>query len=109
MTQSPIFSATEYGFPSSFAFTVNRGGRWTPMYDASPLVTGNTRSQDQQVVYHPNGAIYIREIADLADKNLKTLYMGASPYLMDRTASIDIDNETDFVIASAIAEAGLAG
>lgn len=97
-----VFSATEYGFPISFAFRVADGKNWEPVFPDSPMVTGNTRSQNQQVACHPNGAIYIRQVSDLADAALKTLYQGGLPYMMDRTASVDIDSEADFRIAEAL-------
>lgn len=97
-----IFSATEYGFPITFAFNLNDDESWEPVSENSPMLTGNTRSQDQKTVYHPNGAIYVRQVVDLADPDLLTLYHGAVPYLMDRADSVDIDNEIDFLIAEAI-------
>lgn len=103
-TGKPVFSATEYGFPISFAF-YNKGQEWAPVFDESPMLTGNTRSQDQQVAYHPNGAIYIRRVSDLNDPSLSTLYKNASAYLMNRTESVDIDNAIDFLVAEAILSA----
>ncbi len=105
--KTPVFSATEYGFPISFAFHTDDDGHWHPTIDSSPMVTGNTRSQDQRPAYHPNGAIYVRSVESLGEPNLKTLYDGALPYLMDRKVSIDIDNEIDFKIAAAIVNAGI--
>lgn len=106
-SQKPVFSATEYGFPVSFAFYMESDGTWAPVGAANPMETGNTRSQDQRTAYHPNGAIYVRAVADLATPDLKTLYDGAVAYVMDRNASVDIDNEADFAIASAMVDAGL--
>jgi len=101
-TGKAVFSATAYGFPVSFAFHMADDSGWTPMLQNSPMVTGNTRSQDQVPAYHPNGAIYVRAIADLGTPGLKTLYDGASPYLMDANSSVDIDNESDFLVAAAL-------
>ncbi len=101
-TQRAVFSATNYGFPISFAFHLDEKREWSPVFPESPMVTGNTRSQNQREAYHPNGAIYVRSIADLADENLKTLYSGATPYMMSRTDSIDIDSEIDFKMAEAL-------
>ncbi len=107
-TKHPIFSATEFGFPISFAFHIENEKNWAPLSEQSPMLTGNTRSQDQRTAYHPNGAIYIRSVKDLMNPSLNTLYQDAIPFIMDRTASIDIDNEVDFIIASAIVEANMA-
>lgn len=97
----PVFSATEYGFPISFAF-YDEGDQWTPVFESSPMLTGDTRSQDQKIAYHPNGAIYVRKIKDLESSSLVTLYQNAEPYLMNRTQSVDIDNPIDFLVAGAI-------
>lgn len=98
----PVFSATNYGFPISFAFRMQELSLWKPVFPNSPMVTGNTRSQNQQETYHPNGAIYVRNINDLAQYDLKTLYSDAVPYLMSRTDSVDIDSEVDFRVAAAL-------
>jgi CMP-N-acetylneuraminic acid synthetase len=103
----PVFSATEYGFAVSFAFYTEPDGTWTSVGPSNPMETGNTRSQDQRAACHPNGAIYVRAVKDLADPNLRTLYQGAVPYLMDRKFSVDIDNEIDFVVATAMVNAGV--
>lgn len=98
----PVFSATKYGFPLSFAFHAEDPDRWDPVFVDSPMLTGNTRSQNQREAFHPNGALYVRPIHDLARADLKTLYDDAIPYLMSREASVDIDTETDFRIATAL-------
>ena len=101
-TGKAVFSATQYGLPPSFAFTMPAQDTWAPLFPDSPMVTGNTRSQNQQEAYHPNGAIYVRSIADLANSNLQTLYTDALPYLMSRIDSLDIDCETDFKMATGL-------
>jgi len=100
-TNNAVFSATEYGFPISFAFNLTEDPvrLWEPVLDHSPMITGNTRSQDQKKAFHPNGAIYVRNISDLEAPNLVTLYQDAVPYLMSRESSVDIDNKIDFLIA----------
>jgi CMP-N-acetylneuraminic acid synthetase len=105
----PVFSATEYGFPISFAFYIDDHGGWQSVAPANPMETGNTRSQDQRTAYHPNGAIYVRRTADLGSPGLKTLYDDARPYLMNRLASVDIDNEADFAVATAMVQSGALG
>jgi CMP-N,N'-diacetyllegionaminic acid synthase len=97
-----IFSATEYGFSIAFAFNLDDDGTWLPALEESPMLTGNTRSQDQKTAYHPNGAIYIRDVSDLSKPSLLTLYHDALPYLMRREDSVDIDNEIDFLIAETL-------
>lgn len=98
----PVFSATAYGFPISFAFHLDDDGKWETVFPDNPMLTGNTRSQEQKTAYHPNGAIYIRLIRDLGRPGLVSLYEDADPYLMDASSSIDIDNEADFAVAAAL-------
>lgn len=98
----PVFSAATYGFPISFAFRMEGADDWAPVFPESPMVTGNTRSQNQATAYHPNGAIYVRPIEDLAKPELMTLYEGAVPYIMDPLSSVDIDAESDFLVAEAL-------
>jgi len=99
---SAIFSAVEYDFAISFAFTVADEGSWKPVFDSSPMVTGNTRSQDQINAYHPNGAIYIRQIDDLRSDGLKTIYQDGLPMIMEKSSSVDIDTLSDFKLAEAL-------
>lgn len=106
-TGQAVFSATEYGFPISFAFHQDAEQGWKPVCENSPMITGNTRSQDQMQAFHPNGAIYVRRIIDLENAKLRTLYAEAIPYFMDRNHSVDIDNEADFIVASAMANSDL--
>ena len=94
-----VFSAVEYDFATSFGFTISEQGEWEPLFASSPMLTGNTRSQDQVKAYHPNGAIYLRSIDDLRSGTLKTLYQCALPYVMDKFLSVDIDTEEDFKLA----------
>lgn len=97
-----VFSAVEYDFAVSFAFTKKDDQSWEPVFPDSPMITGNTRSQDQITAYHPNGAIYIRDIEDLKNENLKTIYQDGLAYIMDRKESVDIDTMEDFKIAESI-------
>lgn len=101
-TGKHLFSATKYGFIPSFAFHIPTHGTWEPLFPENPMMTGNTRSQNQQEAYHPNGAIYDRSIADLANPKLQTLYTDALPYLMRRIDSLDINCEADFKMAGGL-------
>lgn len=94
-----VFSAVEFEAPTSFAFSIADDGHWQACFDSSPMITGNTRSQDQLQTFHPNGAIYIRAIEDLRNPDLRTLYEGALPYIMNRSSSVDIDTLEDFRLA----------
>lgn len=93
---SPVFSVVDYDFPTQFAFNLSQDGKsWEPVVEDSPMLTGNTRSQDIPKTYRPNGAMYLQHVDNIENK---TLYMDADTYLMSREASIDIDTELDFLI-----------
>jgi CMP-N,N'-diacetyllegionaminic acid synthase len=97
---APVFSAVDYDFPTQFAFSLSHDGKgWEPMTEESPMITGNTRSQDIPKTYRPNGAMYLQHVDNIGNK---TLYMDADAYLMSREDSIDIDTELDFLLTEHI-------
>ena len=96
-----VFSACEFDFHVSFAFKLNKYDNenfWEPAFKNSPMITGQTRSQDQEKFFHPNGAIYIIKPEELKN-NLKTFYINSIPYIMNKKYSTDIDNKIDLEIA----------
>lgn len=101
-TDKSVFSACEYDFHVSFAFKLKNNSDekdfWEPAFTNSPMVTGQTRSQDQEKFYHPNGAIYIIKPNEIK-KDLKTFYINSIPYIMDKKYSIDLDNKFDMEMA----------
>ena len=62
------------------------------------VVTGNTRSQDQKTYYHPDGSIYIFSVSSL-EQNNSSIYYNARPYILDNKNYIDINNESDLLLA----------
>lgn len=99
----PIFSAVAYDFPTQFAFTISKDkSKWTPITDDSPLLLGNTRSQDMEKTYRPNGAIYLQHKDNIKNSSL---YVDTNVFIMNREDSIDIDTELDFQICENILEA----
>ena len=106
-----VFSACEFDFHVSFAFKLNNYDNeifWEPAFKNSPMITGQTRSQDQEKFFHPNGAIYIIKPNELKN-NLKTFYMNSIPYIMDKKYSTDIDNKIDLEIAEISINQGILG
>ena len=108
-TKKGIFSASKYGFPLSFAFKngANASGApiWEPIFgNESPMINGNTRSQNQETAYHPTGGIYIFKFGDF--KPNMNLYNNALPIILDDLECIDIDSEFDFELACALAKEG---
>jgi CMP-N,N'-diacetyllegionaminic acid synthase len=94
-TNSPLFSASENNFPAQFAFTIAKNSdEWAPLTGGSPMLSGNTRSQDIPKTYRPNGAMYLQHVKNIHEC---TFYINAGAYLMTREESIDIDTELDFI------------
>lgn len=92
----PIFSAVDYDFPTQFAFTLEKNNSsWVPLAKDSPMLTGNTRSQDIKKTFRPNGAMYLQHVDNIKNQ---TIYIDSDVYLMSREDSVDIDTELDFSI-----------
>lgn len=97
--KKPLFSAVEYDFPTQFAFELTNNRDWNPLRKDSPMITGNTRSQDIPKTYRPNGAIYLQKTENIKNK---TFYIGADVYLMELDDSVDVDTELDFMICEQV-------
>jgi CMP-N-acetylneuraminic acid synthetase len=96
------FTACAYDFPTQFAFDINLRGEWQSNDSDSPMITGNTRSQDIPLRYRPNGALYLHRTETLQIN--KTFYVDARPVLMSSVKSIDVDSELDFKLVEMILE-----
>lgn len=64
----------------------------------------NKRSQDLPTYYRINGAIYICSTAELLKQQTFMLEDNIFGYIMDKGASVDIDENLDFVVAKTIME-----
>ena len=60
------------------------------------------RSQELETYYRLNGAIYICKVDKLLEEESFFLKDNIFAYVMDRKNSVDIDEEIDFIIATAI-------
>ena len=95
------FSACEYDFHITFGFSLDKINKWKPVFKKSPMITGSTQSQSQKKYFHPSGVInclYVRSLS----KNIKSIYQGASPVILPRGESFDIDTEDDLKIIKKI-------
>ena len=79
---------------------------WSNILDDSLSMKGflrdevlNKRSQDLEKYYRLNGAIYICQVGKLLEEKSFFLKEKIFAYKMDRENSIDIDEESDFLIA----------
>jgi len=98
-------SFSTYEFPPQSAVSLDDTGRMIPLFDPSPLLTGNTRSQDQAPAYRPNGAYFFTWIASF--RRLRSFYTGqVSGVTMPRLNSIDIDDAQDFQYAQFLIDSG---
>ena len=103
----PLFSCNEYDFPVQFAFRIkeDKNQNWSHILEDSPMVTGNTRSQDIERLYRPNGALYINSKQNFLDS--KILYRNASAFEISPEASLDVDTELDFRLVEQIIKSKL--
>jgi CMP-N-acetylneuraminic acid synthetase len=98
-------SFTTYEFPPQMAVSFDAAGLMTPIFNPSPLITGNTRSQDQVPVYRPNGAFFFSWTE--AFRRLRSFYAGrVKGVLMPRINSVDIDDGLDFDYAQFLIDRG---
>ena len=98
-----VFTCREYSFPISFSFQINDKEKFNPLFDSSPLLTGNTQSQDQKKYFHPDGSVYVLKVETLK-KQFKSIYENSIPF--DNTLSIyvDIDHKADLIFANSLTQ-----
>ncbi len=102
--KSSIFTCCEYDFHVNFAFSLHKENNFKPLFgDNSPMVSGNTRSQDQIKYYRPNGSVYVVPVKEILNPRAKSIYHNSIPFDMDRIYSCDIDNKIQLKIANSIA------
>lgn len=96
----PAFSCVKYSFPVQFAFRQNNKS-WKALLESSPMITNETRSQDIEDLYRPNGAIYLNNAKNFFESGLN-LYKNCIPFEMSLKESTDVDDEIDFLIAESL-------
>lgn len=94
-----VVSVTSYEFPISLNVPIN--DNYIDLSENSPLITGNTRSQNHNPSYRPNGGFYISKWSSF-DKYRNFWKGDVKYYLMNRIHSIDIDDQIDLDIANMI-------
>ena len=103
-----VISFAPYEFPPQMAVTLE-GNEIVmhPIFEPSPLITGNTRSQDQAASYRPNGSFYLTWISSFL--KYKSFFKGrVSGVVMTRLGSTDIDEQDDMTLARILIQSGLA-
>ena len=97
-----IVSLTKYEFPPQFSISLDND-LIKPAFPNSPLIDGNTRSQNQKQLFRPNGAFYIYKIDYLFAS--RSFWNGKiMGYEMNRNYSVDIDTYEDYLYAKYIYE-----
>lgn len=94
------FSVCEYDFHLSFGLSIN-GNKWRAVFSESPLVTGSTQSQSQKKYFHPTGVINCLHVKFLS-KQVRTIYHKATPVILPRSESFDLDTKDDLKILKKI-------
>lgn len=102
-----VVSFAPYEFPPQMAVRLEKeNGAMVPIFDPCPLITGNTRTQDQVPSYRPNGSFYMSWMASF--RRYKSFFLGkVSGVEMTRLGSMDIDILEDLQLARIVAQAGL--
>lgn len=94
-----VISLTTFNFP--IALQVTTLGEYISLKENSPLITGNTRSQNFSPNLRPNGGFYISRW-DSFERN-KNFWKGkVRYYIMDMMDSVDIDSQIDLDLANLI-------
>ena len=93
-----VISVTDYEFPPQLALDVDENGEIKDWHESKPWENGNSRSQDHEILYRPNGALYGMKWESFR-KN-RNFYKGKTiSHYMPRERSVDIDNKIDLKLA----------
>lgn len=101
-------SLAPYEFPPQMAVTLGENdGVMAALFDNSPLLSGDTRSQDQAPAYRPNGSYYLSWIESFLRR--RSFFTGrVRGVVMSRLGSVDIDDMEDMTMARLMVQAGIA-
>ena len=91
-----VVSVTSYNFPIELNVPIK--GDYINLHDNSPLITGNTRSQNHEQKFRPNGGFYIARW-DSFKKNQNFWKGNVKYFAMNALDSVDVDTKFDLDIA----------
>ena len=94
-----VISVCELEYPIEWTGTLPKDGEMSNFINSLDI---QTRSQDFPKRYRLNGAIYICDVIKFSEFNSVLLKENIYAYIMPKNVSIDIDVETDFIIAESI-------
>ena len=88
-----VVSVSKYYSPPEWAVRLNANDIMAPAFEVCPLWNStNTRSQDLNELYHPNGSVFCTSIKTWLEKN--SFYTkNTAGYKMPPQRSLDIDEE----------------
>ena len=103
-----VVSLGPFNFPPQMAVSLEPDSNvLLPMLDNSPLLSGNTRSQDQINYLRPNGSFYFSRIRSFV-KN-KSFFLGeVKGFEMSNFGSTDIDTGDDLMFAQTLIDLNMA-
>lgn len=103
-----VVSVTAFEFPPQLGVTLDGTSQvMRPFVEPSPLISGDTRSQDQAPAYRPNGGFYIAWLDRL--RHHRNFFRGTvRGHVMSRLESVDIDDAADLAYARWLVETGAA-
>lgn len=108
MLQSPdvhnVVSVTETAHPVQWCFELDDTCSLAE-FAKSPYSA--MRRQELKKHYQENGAVYLVDAEKIMDSNYNLYEDSCCAYIMERSHSVDIDEEIDLVIAKAMLEKGL--
>ena len=94
-----VVSVTEFDFPITMSMNLKEeSSNIDFVFNPSPLVTGNTRSQDHKPYYRPNGGFYMGW-ADSLRKRGNYFRGKVRGCVIPNEYSVDIDTDLDFKYA----------
>lgn len=100
-----VNSVTEFEMTPLMGASIDpTDGLLKPIFQNSPLLTGETRSQDHAPIYRPNGAFYLSWWSSFTLNRMFFKGM-VKAYVMPR--GVDIDHESDLAYAEHMVKTGL--
>jgi CMP-N,N'-diacetyllegionaminic acid synthase len=103
-----VVSLGPFNFPPQMAVSIEPNSKVIlPMLDNSPLLSGNTRSQDQKNYLRPNGSFYFSRISSFIRN--KSFFLGeVRGFEMSYFGSTDIDTGDDLILAQTLIDLNMA-
>ena len=96
-----IFTVNSFDLSIKFALMKKKKFKWRPYFKKSPLLSGNTRSQNHKDYLRPNPVACCLWVKNLS-KNKKSIFYNSLAFMTNRLESFDIDTKEDFIIVNSL-------